>query len=547
MRRIYSLLLCLITLSSTTFSSENIDYSNGVFFLNEDWFGHNNSTINFLTEDGKWIYRVYQKENEGETLGVTSQYATIYGEKMFIMSKQAAIGNESTPDAGRLIVADARTMKKIASINTLGGGDGRAFLGVDETTAYIGTSNGIVLFDIENMEVGQRIAGTGSDGGGAYNAQIGLMYRVNDYVFAIHQAKGLLIIDALTHTLVQTIDKTDIGTFGGMALSKDGTIWVGANKKLVKVNPITLTHELIDLPDEAAIPDSWFAWTADVLFASNQTNTLYWGNSGGFSGSKKIFKYEIDKPDAAPELLYDLSDDKNKWVLYHSAIRIHPVTDHIFMQLYKNFGSTEYTVYEINPSGNKIAEYPLTEQNYWFPALPLFPDNAAPIVTPLEIISKETSDPFTISLSGIAADADNMEAAMVKTILRISEEDILSATITHGDLVITPKAANGTSIVTVQFNSNGKLTETHITVNITGANSINGDKCIQSAFSNGETLYVNNCEGYKFSLINAAGNVINSFDADSNNLCIHCNATTGVYFLKGTNGKEQVTFKLIIK
>ena len=29
-------------------SSENVDYTQGVFILNEDWFGHNNSTINFI-------------------------------------------------------------------------------------------------------------------------------------------------------------------------------------------------------------------------------------------------------------------------------------------------------------------------------------------------------------------------------------------------------------------------------------------------------------------------------------------------------------------
>lgn len=28
------------------------DYSDGVFIVNEDWYGHQNSTVNFLLPDG---------------------------------------------------------------------------------------------------------------------------------------------------------------------------------------------------------------------------------------------------------------------------------------------------------------------------------------------------------------------------------------------------------------------------------------------------------------------------------------------------------------
>ena len=38
-------------------SSENVDYTQGVFILNEDWFGHNNSTINFMTSSALKIAR----------------------------------------------------------------------------------------------------------------------------------------------------------------------------------------------------------------------------------------------------------------------------------------------------------------------------------------------------------------------------------------------------------------------------------------------------------------------------------------------------------
>lgn len=58
-------------------SSENVDYTQGVFILNEDWFGHNNSTINFMTSSGDFAYKIFQTANPGKELGCTSQFGTI--------------------------------------------------------------------------------------------------------------------------------------------------------------------------------------------------------------------------------------------------------------------------------------------------------------------------------------------------------------------------------------------------------------------------------------------------------------------------------------
>ncbi|MDE7357291.1 MAG: hypothetical protein K2M74_02510, partial [Bacteroidales bacterium] len=76
-------MLCLCPLRS-----QEADYTQGVFILNEDWFGHQNSTINFLHASGEWEYRVFQKENPGRELGCTSQYGAIYEDRIYIISKQ---------------------------------------------------------------------------------------------------------------------------------------------------------------------------------------------------------------------------------------------------------------------------------------------------------------------------------------------------------------------------------------------------------------------------------------------------------------------------
>ena len=270
-------------------STATPNYSQGTFFVNEDWFGHNNSTVNFLSNDGDWTYRVFQKENSGHELGATAPFGTIYGGKMYIVSKQDKDGGASI-QGSRLAVADAVTMKVKAEFPTIGGADGRSFLGVDENTGYIGTSGGIYLFDINNLTVGNKIEGTSGEGG-PYNGQVGTMLRVGNRVFAVLQNKGILVINALTNTLETTIN----GKYGSIVMSKDGNVWASTDetansgKTLVKINPYTLETENRILPNEASIPNSWYAWTADGFCASKQTNTLYWKNNGGWMPSKKIY------------------------------------------------------------------------------------------------------------------------------------------------------------------------------------------------------------------------------------------------------------------
>ena len=89
MNKIYTLLLFLsVSISAFCQESDDTEYTNGVFFLNEDWYGHQNSTINFLSDEGEWTYRVFQKTNPGKELGCTSQFGTIYNGKFYIVSKQ---------------------------------------------------------------------------------------------------------------------------------------------------------------------------------------------------------------------------------------------------------------------------------------------------------------------------------------------------------------------------------------------------------------------------------------------------------------------------
>ena len=93
-------------------------YQNGTFWLNEDWFGHSNGSINYITDKGELKYRVYEAQNQYQSFGCTSQYGIIHGDKLIVMSKQATDGGDPRKGGGRVVVADAKTLKKFCLLYT---------------------------------------------------------------------------------------------------------------------------------------------------------------------------------------------------------------------------------------------------------------------------------------------------------------------------------------------------------------------------------------------------------------------------------------------
>lgn len=479
----------LYYLPALTSEPVQVDYSKGTFIVNEDWYGHQNSTLNFLTDDGEWIYRVIQKENPGVEIGATAQYGAIYGDKFFVMAKQPKDPGASIT-GGRITVCDAKTMKVLKQIENIAVddkgssiADGRGFLGVDEHKAYVGSSNGIYVLDLDSLKIMGSVSGAGNDSDDPYQqlygGQIGNMVRVNDRVFAVHQKNGLLIINPATDEVEKSVEAPEGWGFGSVVLSKDGNLWLSlaassgsgqADTRIVKLNPATLEQTIIECPEGIFGPaNTWYAWTPDCFCASKQNNVLYWngGNSSWFSG-KTIYKYDIDSNTFSTFI--DYNDDPDGWQIYGCSFRVNPVTDEAIVSLYKGYGDPTYVVRKYNNEGKQTAEYSMIS-NYWFPSLPVFPDNEAPVVADISPVSITTEDSTTVSLKDVATDADNMDAAIVKTVKKVSDEKMLKAEMADGDLVITPLKA-GKADITIQINSNGKLAETVVSVEISEATDI---------------------------------------------------------------------------
>lgn len=498
-------------------SDSQTDYSKGVFIVNEDWYGHQNSTINFLTNEGEWYYRVFQQENPGKELGCTSQYGTIYGDKLYIVSKQ-----QQDPGAkvkgSRFAVCDAKTMKLIKDFEFIASktvaakdgkdslvsiADGRSYCPVDETKGYIGTSNGIWIYDSEKMEIGTQIEGSGNpnsdDYGQLYYGQIGTMIRANDYVFAVHQQNGIFVIDPTTDKIIETIKASKDGEiqrgFGSIVRSKDGDIWASmaadikgtgaALDYMLKINPMTLHIDTVHIPLKekgiGIIPNSWYAWTADGFCASQQENKIYWNGQdekGSWFTGYQIYCYDIDK-DLFTEVI-DITKLPGDWRLYGTGFRIHPETDDIYAFLYHSFQDPTHQLAVINSSGEMINQYSMIS-NYWFPAIPVFPDNYAPEFSEdfLEelVCNLDGENDFKLYLGDKAFDKDNQDCNIIKTIKNNTLSKNIKCIIRNDSLIIQSPEINNieeeNGNLTLQFNSNGNLIEKCIKVKVKNISTAN--------------------------------------------------------------------------
>ncbi len=445
-----------VTTTELSYLPKTTYWSQGALVVNEDWFGHKNSTITFLGNDGQWNY------NAVDNIGCTACYGTYYGNKFYVIAKQAKDPGSSTT-GGRITICDANTLKVLKQIEDIDASvancDGRAFVGVDEHKGYVSTSQGIYVLDLDKMEITGKMSDVPS-------VECGNMIRLNEYVYAVAYDKGIVVIDPETDQVVCTID----GSYGSITLSKDGTLWVSyVDGGLGKLNLADDSVEKVTLPEGIGNPStSTFAWNPDGLCASAQKNVIYWTVTKNWS-TYQVVKYDIDKKEFSSYI--DLTSE-NKWSISGCSFRIDPVSDEAYVGLavgYKN----NYLMRRYDSEGKIVGEYPMedSDKNYWFPGIFVFPDTEDPVVGKIDAVTLEAGKTMTVDLSNLATDADNMDAAIVKTVSKVSNESVVSVKMQNGNLVVEGLSA-GASSVTIKVNSNGIVATTSVMVNVTAATGI---------------------------------------------------------------------------
>lgn len=422
MKKLFLNILCLLSLSAFA----ETDYLKGIFIVNEDWYGHQNSTVNFLMPDDPdgnyWEYRVIQKENPGIELGCTNQFGAIWHDKFYFIAKQAKDPGASVT-GGRITVADARTMKVIFQSELIDPSgaqcDGRGFIGVDEHKGYISSSNGVWIFDLDTYEVKGMIPGTDNPNAGddkpntdptgsLYFGQSGSMVMASGQVFLAHQQAGVIVIDPVEDKVVKVIGMDMVAEgagIGSVIVAKDGSVWASVAKDtkgtgstlpfLIRIDPISLASEVIPLEDGFFPPsNSWYAWTPDTFCASSVTNTLYWsGGSNSWFTGKYVYKFDIESRKATK--IIDLDADGEDWKVYGCSMRLHPVTDELYVSLYRQFSIPTYITRRYDCNGNKLKDYQMIS-NYWFPSIPVFPQSQADDSGVEEIFNQNVSNFGTI-------------------------------------------------------------------------------------------------------------------------------------------------------
>lgn len=429
-----------------------IDYTKGAYMVNEDWTGHRNSTVNFLSKDGTFVY------DHVKNLGVTACYGTFFGNRFYAISKQDG-------GYGRISVCDANSTRVIKQIKDIdGNNEGRSFCGVDEHKAYVSTSRGIYTLNLDELTVGAAVKN--ADGGDAKLGQCGNMVRLGDYVYATEYGKSLRIIDCNTDRIVATISSAKVYS---ITMSKDGQLWVSTDKGISRVNTESRQLEEITLPSGIGVPaKDIYAWKSDGLCASLQNNVIYWTASGW--NPTTIFKYDIDNNEFAK--VVDLTSDANKWMMYSASnLRVDPVTDNLYVSLFKDYGSTDYAVRIYDNKGNKLNQYDLEQKNYWFPGMFVFPDVEDPIAGKMDAVTVEENKEVKVDLATVCSDADNFQAAIIKTVKSVRNDNIATATVKDDKLVVTGVKAGNTT-VTLNFCSNGISTTATVNVTVTKATGI---------------------------------------------------------------------------
>lgn len=425
--------------------------SKGFYVVNEDWFGHDNGTVNYFKNDGTVDYRVYRAANNGETFGVTTQYGAVYGDNMYFVSKQK----------NRLVVADKNTMKSKAVITELNG-DGRSFLGVNANKAYVGTGNGVVVLDIKKLE----LTGAPLD----IKGQVGNMNLLGTRAFILVQGKGVYVIDTETDKEEHLV----AGSFNAMTQSKDGTIWIGAGSKLIQLNPFSLETKEIGIND-APIGSSWGAWNPGSLCASTQENVLYW------KAGSSVVKYVI-KTGELNTSLYTLGvdDAKVQLAFYGAGLRVDPISDKLvltikrngwgangaynWVRIITNEGKLEKEIELFGDNGLGDAWGTDKDRYFWFPSMPVFEDANAPEILLNQIVLKPNENK-EIYLNEKIVDADNSSASIVKSI-SFENQELAKYTLKNDTLTVHASGKVGKAKLSIEANSNGKVITKNIRIDI---------------------------------------------------------------------------------
>ncbi len=322
------------------------DFSKGLFIVNEGQFGKSGGVINFYNSvTNKVDTNLFVKINPGKDLGNTTQFAAIYNEQMYIVSKQ-----------GDFVTANPTTLKetgRIENFNELAA-DGHAFCGVNSELGLVSTSNGIYKLNLNPLSLGDKIE--------SITGQVGELLQYREHVYAIGKNK----IYAL-NTTTWEVDKTFENGKSGLTVSKDGMIWSTHDNLLLKINPYTLEMATIAMPNDIKATYNAWAWTQGSLTASKQENALF------FVGGMDIYKYVIGETNSLNSPLFTVPSGR---MIYGTGMSVDQKSNQVLVTTIDGWGqdSAKNNLYFYDGTTGSLKKN-LFYEGMWFPSMILFPEN----------------------------------------------------------------------------------------------------------------------------------------------------------------------------
>lgn len=540
-----------------------IDYNEGTIMLNEEWFGHTNGGLNWYSPDYDVVYQAYERENPGMSFGCTSQYGIVYEGKLFVSSKQATDNGDPLPGGGRLVVADASTLKRLGSIDNImiegeaKSGDGRALCGAGPGRIYMGTHQGIYIIDTENFAVIGKISGSGEEGTNLYNSQVGDMVLAKDKVFAICQSKGVLIINTATDEVVKEIADVNVQ---GITQSADGTVWYATFDENKCSNFVAIDINTLEEVDRVTVPIEvgtvscgWGAWRTTQFTGAQSVNSLFFapGSNIANGGGGVYYRYDIDsrefkficsianleahtptvKQGAYGSIRYD---DRNGCLLIGTTE-------------FKASGHYRWNwTHVVDAETGEFVKTVELRPYYWFQSMPIFPDKYEPEFEDPGVIVVDIND-GAAEIALKATDRDNNDTNIRYSLVADRGEDAakIAEVALEGDkLTITP-LTTGSLTAGLCIESNGKTVTRALSIEVkdrmTGIDDITAAKSI---YTESRNLIVKGYKGTTFSIVNETGVVVDSFTAASDSLVRPLSLTGGVYIVVADNGEAK---KIILK
>lgn len=454
------------------------DYTDGILFLNEGWFGHDTGSLNFLSNNGDWTYDVFARNNADHRLGVTSQYGQCFGDKVYVVSKQSEGDGEAA--GGVFTIMDAATMKFVSQINRLPDDQSqpRAFCAWNEHKGYLSTKDRIYTVDLDNMEVSGVVPGT--DVYTSFDSN-GEMLRYGDRVYAVRESSGVDAIDPATGDVV----KIPAELAEAFAVTPDGSLYVATrneSNEFMKISTESLcVTEVFDIDsDRSKIVSVWDTWRKAPLAVDITSNIVYYitkkASDDSMNGPRTIARYNFDTKQFDEEFitLPGVADgEEADWVLYGEGVSVDPASGYILLTAVEAGYGSHYSknrVFVADPVTGKImvGRTHVLEDAYWFPAMALYPDFEAPAIDANGLSLPEEGGSFTLDVAEVTTLAVG-NPHLVNYKAESSDENIctVKATDKPGVFDVTVSDPESTYTITLSADYQGKIS----TATLTGGKS----------------------------------------------------------------------------